>query len=321
MAIRTKRKIHLRPIKESTEEYEKIEKHIIELFRQHIYKPLMKQIEKTRTPTESNLLDAIQSGRVSFYRGAFSGRLNASVSKELKKLGAQWHPSTRTFKIPQSSLPLNVRVAIATHDAHFVDQIAGAQRLLEKIVPAEISEPLNVSKYFEMAIGKVDRDLRKTLQGLVVSPQLTPERKKRLADEWQNNMKLWINDFTTKEISTLRKKMQLNAFAGNRYSVAAKLIQDSFGVSVGKAKFLARQETSLLMSKFKEIRYTEAGVTEYVWGCVAGTKQHPVRPMHKALEGKIFSWKRPPITDEKGHYNNPGQDFNCRCFAKPIVKF
>jgi SPP1 gp7 family putative phage head morphogenesis protein len=95
-------------------------------------------------------------------------------------------------------------------------------------------------------------------------------------------------------------------------------------VSANKAKFLARQETSLMTTKLKETRYREAGVNEYKWKTVAGSKLHPVRPSHKILEGRIFRWDDPPITTPPGEAvrrNNPGQDYNCRCFAQPIVRF
>ena len=53
---------------------------------------------------------------------------------------------------------------------------------------------------------------------------------------------------------------------------------------------------------------------------VVGSPNHPVREMHKALAGKVFSWDDPPITNEKGDRNNPGQDYGCRCYARPIVE-
>jgi SPP1 gp7 family putative phage head morphogenesis protein len=100
------------------------------------------------------------------------------------------------------------------------------------------------------------------------------------------------------------------------------MIRESFGVTEKKAKFLARQETGLLMAKFKESRYTESGIHQYKWRCSAGSAKHPVRPSHKVLDGRVFRWDTPPITtapDEPQRRNNPGEDFNCRCVAIPIV--
>ncbi len=47
----------------------------------------------------------------------------------------------------------------------------------------------------------------------------------------------------------------------------------------------------------------------YIWRTVGDDK---VRGDHAAREGQNFSWDRPP---EGG---NPGEDYNCRCWAEPI---
>lgn len=314
----------LRPIKISTEDFEKVEKCIIELFKTELYLPLLKELgytQKTLKNSNEDLLEALRSGRITFNRGTFSGRFNASISKELKRLGAKWDRQQGTFKILQSSLPIEIRNAIAASEVRFREKIAGIDKKLAQILPDELADKLKVEKFFDTTLWKTDNDFRASVKGITVAPQLTPERRKKIAAEWQNNMKLWIKDWTEKEIKTLRKDVQATVFTGNRYESMVKTIQKSYDVSQTKAKFLARQETSLLMTKFKESRYVDSGVTEYKWGCVSGSAKHPVRPMHKALEGKIFRWDNPPITDEKGNRNNPGQDYNCRCFARPVVRF
>lgn len=48
----------------------------------------------------------------------------------------------------------------------------------------------------------------------------------------------------------------------------------------------------------------------YVWTTELDDK---VRPSHAANHGKIFSWDNPPDT---GH---PGEDYGCRCRAKPLL--
>lgn len=321
--------VELAPIKESSEDYEAIEKAIKILLKKEIYYPILRELDQKQTALQNarlpdSLAMAIKFGRIQFSRGVFSGKFSASISRELKKLGAQWERRTATFRLPQAALPIEVRHAILSSQVRFQEKLSAIDKQLSKIVPEGIADKLKVSKLFDTALWKVDRDFQKTVKGLTVAPKLTPERRLRLADEWQNNMKLWIKDFTEKEIVELRKNMQKTVFAGNRYESAVKTIQKSYGVSANKAKFLARQETSLLMTKFKESRYTDSGVMEYKWSCVAGSKNHPVRPWHKALEGKVFTWDNPPITTKPGEpvrRNNPGQDYNCRCFARPIVKF
>jgi SPP1 gp7 family putative phage head morphogenesis protein len=65
-----------------------------------------------------------------------------------------------------------------------------------------------------------------------------------------------------------------------------RIIMDNYGVGQRKAKFLARQETALLMSKFHEQRYKEIGVTKYIWS--TSNDGDRVRDDHKVLNNKVF---------------------------------
>ncbi len=323
--------IELKPIKESTADYERIEKRIKELFKKVLYLPLLASLDRrpkylvsNNADTNAALIDALTSGRVTFSKGVFYGRFNAGVSKDLKGLGAIWDRKTETFKLLKSSLPSEVRHAVDASLFRFQEKLAEIDRKLAQILPEQIAGQLKVADLFDSSLWKVEKDFQASVKGLTIAPNLTKEQSRRIAAEWQDNMELWITDFSEKQISQLRAGMKKSVFAGNRYESAVNTIQDSYGVTENKARFLARQETSLLMTKFKQTRYQEAGINEYKWGCVTGSKAHPVRPAHKILEGKIFSWQNPPITTAPGEparHCNPGQDYNCRCFARPIVRF
>lgn len=325
----------LQPIKESTEDYEAIEDKIRECLKRELYLPLIQILDAPRevlTNSKSYLTDAIRFGRVQFYRGTFTGRFNARISKELKALGARWDRQTGTWKLSQSSLPMDVRNAIHASAAHFERKIQQIDLKLSGISTGEITENLKLERHFDRALWKVDREFARSVKNLTVAPQLTKEERRKIAADWTNNMKLYIKDWTKKEIVSLRKDMQASVFAGNRYETAVKTIQKSYDVAQGKAKFLARQETGLLMAKFKEVKYKSAGVKRFIWKTVTGTASHPVRPAHKICDGKIFSWDNPNELDMNGvpkaggvqkpaGGKNPGEDYNCRCYAKPIVDF
>lgn len=325
--------IELRALKDSDKDYEKIEKVLRDLFKTEIYLPLVRIIgapARVLKNEADSLLKAIKDGRIEFYRGKFKGRFNASISKELRAIGAQWNRTTGTFKLPQSSLPIEVLNAISASHTNFQAKIAGIDRTLSQILPEEVADKLQISKIFDQTLWKTEKDFRGSLRNITVSPTLSEQSRAVISDEWQNNMKLFIKDWTKKEIANLRKGVQASIFAGNRNEAIEKLILDSHDVSINKAKFLARQETRLLLTKFKQTRYQEAGVNEYKWGISNNPIQskngppHPgfVRHDHGVLEGKIFKWDNPPVTNTlTGARNNPGQDYNCRCFAIPIVKF
>lgn len=317
----------LKAFRESTVDYEALEEKIKVLFKTLIYYPVLREFghaRKVLKNSRDDLLWAIQSGQVTFNRGTFSGRFDAATSKELRSLGARFDRTTRTYKIKSTLLPLEVRNAISASEVRFQEKLELIDKKLAQILPADIAGSLKVEKLFDRTIWKAEREFQASVKGIAIAPVLSDEARKRVAQEWETNMQLWIQDFTEKEIKTLRADIKTAAFAGDRYGSAIKTIQESYGVSANKAKFLARQETSLLMTKLKQTRYEAAGVTHYKWGCVAGSKNHPVRPWHKSLEGKVFTWDNPPITTKAGtpvRRNNPGQDYNCRCFARPLVGY
>lgn len=316
--------LELPPIRETPEDFDRLEVELRELFRKEIYLPLLKELN-LKPATVQNALDdlvkAISSGRITFYRGNFKGRFSATTSRELKKLGATWDRKQGQWKVPLSQLPVDVRTAIGASSSRF-DQMAHAiDQKLQKMLPGEIADKLKTERFFDATIFKTNKKIEDQLRGITVAPQLTDNARARIAREYTENLKLYVKKFTEEETLKLREQVRKSAFAGNRYENLVEMLQKSYAVSINKAKFLARQETSLLMSKFKESRYRDAGSQQYRWRCVVGSPKHPVRPYHKRLDGTLQDWSSPPIIDEQGHRKHPGEDYNCRCVARPILKF
>lgn len=325
--------VELRALTDNDKDYEAIERDIKRLFKEEIYLPIIREIgarPKILTNSVEDLLEAIRSGRIQFYRGTFSGRFNATISKELRALGARWERTTGTFKLPLSSLPVQVKMAISSSESNFRAKLRAVDRRLAQILPEKIADRIKLNEHFDSVLWKVEDQFSKSLKKIAIPPKLSPEQTKRLSEEYQNNMKLWIKDWTEKEIANLRKNVQASVFAGNRFDAVIKIIRDSHDVSINKARFLARQETRLLVTKFKQTRYEDAGVSEYRWGI----SNNPIQPKgapyvkgmvrhdHGVLAGKVFAWNNPPVVDSNtGKRANPGQDYNCRCYAIPIVRF
>ena len=312
----------LRAIPEPINHYEKIEQAINQLLLSQLYRPVMALLvsETNRAVLKnasSALLNAILAGRVNYYRGYFKGRISASISKELKALGAVWDRKQGAWKIPSSKLPRDVKMTISLADSKFQEKL----KQVDKIISAFVPTNGDFKKQFEDTVYKVEAAYRATLRGITVAPVLNQQRTEYLAAEYSENMNLEIKKWSQYATDKLRTRVQERALAGQRYDGLADEIQKSYGVSRNKAKFLARQETSIFVAKYTEARYQDAGIDEYTWRCVTGTKNHPVRPMHRALNGKTFRWDQPPVVNEKGERKNPKCDYGCRCEARPIVRF
>ncbi len=113
------------------------------------------------------------------------------------------------------------------------------------------------------------------------------------------------------QIDDIQKLLESSEATGLRVEELRKQIQDRFDVSKSKADLLARDQTLKLNGAITQARQRNAGVEKYVW-TTSGDER--VREEHAALEGQVFSWDNPP---PPGH---PGEDYQCRCTAFPILE-
>lgn len=325
--------IELRPIQESTKYVDAIEARIKRVFRDLIYKPLLKELNlpsKTIKNSKEDLMRAMSKGEITYSRGSFRGKFDATTSKELKAIGAVWDKKTKAFKIPMDQIPPDIKSLIGFTGEAYKAKIAQIDKRLAQILPETIAEHVKIEDLFDKSLLEIEKDFQKSINKITVAPKVTAEQRAKIAKEWQLNMDKWIKDFTSEHIQELRETIKKSFYAGNRYENLVKEIQSSYNVSADKASFLARQETNLLTAKYKETRYLDAGSKEYIWGCVNMPKdgspnQHTpgnVRYYHGILEGKKFRWDDPPITNRNpDRRNNPLEDYNCRCYARPLVNF
>lgn len=105
---------------------------------------------------------------------------------------------------------------------------------------------------------------------------------------------------------------------GTRAAAISKEIQRSGEVAKSRADLIARTEVSRAATSLTEARALAVGSTHYIWRTSGDSD---VRPGHRAMEGKVCSWAEPPDVDENGRIMNfhPGQIWNCRCWAEPII--
>lgn len=275
-----------------------------------------RRVEREQAVT-SALRDALMSGRVQYSAGVFAGKFSSKISLELRGLGATFDKSSKTFRLAESKIPIDLRGALADAALKTREISEEIIRTLGAIGAAALG--LSFGKSVDLIVGDLQKQLVRTvsgLEGISVAPDITPEIRKALDEKLTYNLDLAIKDFTRDEIPELRRLVEENVFAGGRSDRLADIIEARFGVSKRKANFLADQETGLLTAKFREERYAEIGVREYVWSTSHDAR---VRPDHAILDGRRFSFSSPPVCDRAtGRRCNPGEDFRCRCVARPV---
>lgn len=90
-----------------------------------------------------------------------------------------------------------------------------------------------------------------------------------------------------------------------------------------RATLIARTETARTASVLVQARSKHIGAELYQWVTAGDWK---VRESHRKLERArtpygigIYSWDDPPLSDPPDHHSHPGQIWNCRCTALPII--
>jgi len=144
-----------------------------------------------------------------------------------------------------------------------------------------------------------------------VEPNLAPAMKRFRAE----NLDL-ITSMAKDKVE--RVKAILDDAPNARVETIRDRIMEEHGVTKRQAALIARDQVLSLNAQITQQRHEAAGVTRYVWRTSGDAD---VRPAHKALNGKTFSYDDPPIVDpRKGRREHPGQDYQCRCTAEPIIE-
>jgi SPP1 gp7 family putative phage head morphogenesis protein len=94
------------------------------------------------------------------------------------------------------------------------------------------------------------------------------------------------------------------------------LIDERARVAESRARSIARDETLRTNAEISKVRQQAAGIRRGRWST---SRDERVRPMHRDLEGQVFDYDDPPVTNEQGDTNCPGEDWGCRCVGLPVI--
>lgn len=304
-----------------------VERELIAYFEETLFAPLFALLADEGVKTArvnasvSAVASALNAQTLWYADGVFTGKFGSAVARELREMGATYDPRQRHYRLAQSKLPMDLRAVIsdAQSRSRLVNQsILDTLKQIQENLP-RASTGVNLKGPMDKILDDLHKQFDSSLSGVGVGvpPDFTPKTREDITKSYTENLDLFIKDFVEKRIPVLRRKVQENVFAGGRTDKLSKILQAEFGISKRKAAFLAEQETSLLVSKYRESRYKQVGARQYVWKT---SRDGRVRHDHEDLNDKVFSWDNPPITNKAtGARNNPGEDFGCRCIARPVL--
>jgi len=322
-------------------DYASLQKQLDDLLWKLVYGPVVKKmrsllpkgqsapesLKELRNAPRVPLRDALRAGRIQMVAGKKPGQVvfkmvgsasTRAISDAFADFGARFNETLKAYTCDSGAVPEWVRAEAKSYAdrskvAH--QEIKGILDDLKSRLDKGVDEEgIDAGDEVE-AIHDGWKDAAK---GLVVTPELTPQGAEVFEDQLAKNAKIEIKKLGAEAISRLREQVEENAMAGYRAEGMVGTIQqmlertrDEYGHSKSRAELIALQETSNLMSGYRKARAKEAGCRRYMWRC---TRDSKTRPMHKALNGKIFDYDHPPVVAVDSHgerRGNPGQDFRC----------
>jgi SPP1 gp7 family putative phage head morphogenesis protein len=99
-------------------------------------------------------------------------------------------------------------------------------------------------------------------------------------------------------------------FEGRSNADVAKALSQIEGIGKSRARLLARDQASKLNGAMNEFRQKQAGITHFRWRTLIDGRE---RDSHRARNGKVYSWDKPPAGEK------PGGPINCRCRALAVI--
>ncbi len=333
-ALNKNKVIELQGAEPNAELENELEK-LLNAFFKGLYKPLahiLKQENIIETQGEvlnsiADLITLIKQNKIIYDGSGFvyttQYKANTNITKEFQKLGGVFNSSQKKWYINTLRLPIKVIDAINeinTTQMNLSKNFANYQQTIDltKLTLLQEFKTKFENIYYEIIKNVIKQNTQNlSAQDLKIKLNFDEATLRQIASEYTNNLDLYINNFTTTQIQDLRQIIYSNVNLGLRKENLIQEIQERFDVSKSKAKFLARQETSLLTANIQKQNMLRAGIEYYVWD---SSRDRKVRPDHAALNGKIFRFDNPPIVNQKtGARANAGEDFACRCVSRPLL--
>lgn len=296
---------------------------IADFMRNDIFGYIFDVLKPDKLYNDKNpIMEGIKNGKIKYFNSIFTAPsgFTATQINQLLELGAEYSKRDEGYKFELNKLPMNLQQVIAHFDIlqqQKYDMIVKYLEELEANLPL-IIEQMSYTEHVTTILDDAGNQFDKTMKQInVIPPDLSPESIANISKEYTNNLDYFIKNWSEKTISELREEIKDMTLQGKRLDLVEELIEKKYNISKNKAHFLAENETSILIAKYRQYRFQSEGINSYKWRTRGDGK---VRQWHKELNGQIFTWDTPPIIDDKtGQKGHPGETYNCRCLSICVV--
>lgn len=227
------------------------------------------------------------------YINKLSKATEAEIGRALKATEHEYVGDAYATTLEQAFANLKMRFKIAEETANLL-----ASNVVQQ------SNTINKQKFY----NTINKALGIDLSSVVGQENLGDELKAKTRE----NVALIVS-IPEEYFKKIEAIVYSNIVQGTRANSMIKEIKRVGKVTESRAKMIARDQTAKLNATLNQKRAQNVGSEEYIWRT---SEDGRVRHNHATKNGKRFKWSKPP--QDTGH---PGQDYQCRCIAEPIINF
>ena len=133
----------------------------------------------------------------------------------------------------------------------------------------------------------------------------------RLLRRYQVEQAKLVTSLSVEWAGRLANELESAVGRGSAPDVLAKILERTNEIAENRAVAIGENETQRWFAAQQQVRYSEAGLDEYVW---MSQRDSRVRPLHREYDGRTFRWSD-TVQDAP-----PGSAYGCRCWAEPLVR-
>lgn len=229
-------------------------------------------------------------------------QIESWYARSLKRIGGHVGRMVEGFDLNLSSLPHLAALLKAYSEALRPWAERAARRMIGEVNAKDLSSWNHLGR-------EISAELRHELH--------TAPLARRMRDLEKIQVDL-ITSLPTEAAERVAHLTRQALLSGRRADEIAEDISRTGEVTESRALMIARTEVSRTATAILQGRCQTIGVTHYIWRTA---NDGDVRPGHRAMEGKVCEWARPPAVNENGRMMNhhPGEIWNCRCYAEPVI--
>jgi len=258
--------------------------------RKRFFRPQTKTLEKEYARAIKRILDPIWKA-VELLRPALTARVDADIDM----------------------------IAAALRQIKSVGMVAASDAMVDRVVRLHANRTKDLNKrLFDAFTIKV------TGQTFFIDETFTIPQVKAFVSQ---NVSL-IKDIPNQALNRIEGIVYADFRDGASVKSTMEKLYSEIGKDESRAELIARDQIAKLNAELTQERQGQVGIETYIWRTVGDER---VRESHDVMNGMLCMWNDATIYSDDdgetwqarssigGYEGHPGTDYQCRCYAEPII--